>query len=625
MNAQHLRAFLWLRWRLLANQWRRSGRLNSALMIFLCVCAAAAVIPLFGGSLWLGFYLIPKASPLHLLAAWDVLVLVFLFFWSIGLVTELQRSEPLALSKFMHLPVSVTGAFLINYVSSLLSLSLILFVPVMLGFALALLFTRGVIMLPSLLGLTAFLLMVTALNYQFRGWVASLMSNPRRKRTIIAVATGLFILVTQLPNIINAYAPWDPRKLNPDLESQARQDELLRQSRARKISPAEFERRNLALQQERITRIQEANRQTVDRLSRTARLVNLVLPVGWLPLGVTAAAEGNVVPSLLGFAGMALIGAASLRRAYKGTIDLYQGGPSNVKGVAGPAPGARPHPQPLAPATVSAGRARPRTSLLEARIPGLSEPVSAIALGGFRSLLRAPEAKMIVLSSLIMIVFFGSFLMRGGQQGSEWSRPLIGMGAMMIVLFSLSNIMANQFGFDRDGFRVFVLSAARRRDILLGKNLALAPLVLAVGLALLVLLQALRPMRLDHFLALLPQFVSMYLLACILMNLLSIFAPVHVPSGSLRPANPSVTTVLLQLVTMLILLPMIQALTLIPLGAEFLMDLVRGPSRLPVCLILTLVECGLVVLIYLSVLRWQGRLLQQREQRILERVIARAE
>ena len=63
------------------------------------------------------------------LFAWDALVFAFLFFWLIGLITELQRSDSLALSKFLHLPVSASGAFLINYFGSLLRLSLIVFVP----------------------------------------------------------------------------------------------------------------------------------------------------------------------------------------------------------------------------------------------------------------------------------------------------------------------------------------------------------------------------------------------------------------------------------------------------------------------------------------------------------------
>ena len=47
--------------------------------------------------------------------------------------------------------------------------------------------TKGILLLPVLPALAAFLLMVTALTYQFQGWLASLMSNPRRRRTVIVV------------------------------------------------------------------------------------------------------------------------------------------------------------------------------------------------------------------------------------------------------------------------------------------------------------------------------------------------------------------------------------------------------------------------------------------------------
>ncbi len=48
-----------------------------------------------------------------------------------------------------------------------------------------------------------------------------------------------------------------------------------------------------------------------------------------------------------------------------------------------------------------------RRHFLEARLPGLSEPVSAVALAGFRSLLRAPEAKMMLMTPLIMVRMVG--------------------------------------------------------------------------------------------------------------------------------------------------------------------------------------------------------------------------
>ena len=264
----------------------------------------------------------------------------------------------------------------------------------------------------------------------------------------------------------------------------------------------------------------------------------MVLPVGWLPLGVMAAAEGRVVPSILGLLGMTLIGTASLWRAYRTTIGLYQGQSSQPERPAG---GPRSHRR-RAPGSRA-------SVLLEARLPGLSEPVSAIALGGLRSLVRSPEAKMMLLTPVIMIPIFGSMLLERActifrSRSGRWSPS----AAMVLVLFGVVQLMGNQFGFDRDGFRVFVLSPAPRRDILLGKNLAFAPLALGMAVILLTIVQVVCPLRLDHFLAMFPQYVSMFLLFCIFTNLMSIYAPFHVAAGSLKPSNPKLSTVLLQLV-----------------------------------------------------------------------------
>jgi hypothetical protein len=95
---------------------------------------------------------------------------------------ELQRTEPLSLSKLMHLPISTNGAFLINYLSSLISVSLILFLPAMLGITLGVALGQSPLFLLLLPLLAAFLFMVTALTYQFQGWLASLMANKRRRQ-----------------------------------------------------------------------------------------------------------------------------------------------------------------------------------------------------------------------------------------------------------------------------------------------------------------------------------------------------------------------------------------------------------------------------------------------------------
>ncbi|MFI5457497.1 MAG: hypothetical protein ACHRXM_18800 [Isosphaerales bacterium] len=607
MNWQHLQAFVWLRWRLLANQWRRAGALNAVLMIIVTVGALVTAVPLFIGCFTLGLYLIPKAAPAHLMYAWDGVVVVFLFCWGIGLVTELQRTEPLSLSKFLHLPVSVNGAFLINYVSSLLRLSLIVFGPVMFAFALALIFVKGMLLLPVLPSLAAFLLMVTALTYQVQGWLAALMSNPRRRRTVIVATTMTFVLITQLPNLLNFYAPWGAQRRADQSAILVKELANLEHAwKAHEFDAIEHLRRQQEVMQKHKLASQQTDRESAERWGQTARLLNMVLPVGWLPLGVMAGAEGHVMPAILGLLGMTLIGTASLWRAYRTTLGLYQGQFTKRRG--------RPAPAVAAPASTR----KPGARLLEARLPGLSEPVSAIALAGLRSLVRAPEAKMMLLTPVLMSVIFGSMLWRGRHTMPDWVRPLVAIAAMLVVLLGVLQLMVNQFGFDRDGFRVFVLCAARRRDILLGKNLAFAPLALGIAAILLTIVQVVCPMRLDHFLAMVPQYVSMFLLFCILTNLLSIYGPIYIAPGSLKPSNPRLVTVLLQLVTIMVFFPLTQGLTLLPLGIEALLRFLGWPEGAPTCLVLTLAECAVIVIIYHFSLVWQGGLLQTREQKILE-------
>ena len=69
----------------------------------------------------------------------------------------------------------------------------------------------------------------------------------------------------------------------------------------------------------------QAGGDAVESWEQTARFINLVLPIGWLPLGVMAAAEGNIGPAILGLLGMTLLGAISLWRAYRTTLRLYRG------------------------------------------------------------------------------------------------------------------------------------------------------------------------------------------------------------------------------------------------------------------------------------------------------------
>jgi hypothetical protein len=615
VNREHLRAFLWLRWRLLVHQIQRGGVVNVVLLAILAVGAVLLAASLFVTFFLVGLFALDDASPQVLLYVWDGLVFGFLLLWSIGLLVDLQRSEVLSLDRFLHLPVSLKGAFLINYISSLVSVSLVIVVPPMIALALALVIARGPAMLMVFALLAAFLLMTTAVTYQFQGWLASLMANQRRRRTVIVVVTMAFVLLFQLPNLINILRPWQPERSDDSrAQIEGRKAELNRERDAGKITPAEYNRRAFELTRDEQAHNDEAKAQAVrqlEQVEQVVRVANLVLPPGWLPLGAAACAEGKVLYGLLGALGMGAIGLLSLRRAYRTTVRLYTGEFTSGKKAAA-----------TAAAPVKPGQ--PARHLLEKTLPWVSEQASAIALGGFRSLLRAPEAKMLLLTPIIMVLIFGSMFLAQKVTVPEMVRPLVVFGGLSMLLLSMGQLIGNQFGFDRSGFRVFVLSAAPRRDILLGKNLAVAPLVLGLGVMVVVLVQALQRMRFEHFLAAFPQMVSMFLLYCLVANCQSIYAPMAIRPGSFKPVTPKAVPILLQMAFALFS-PLIYLPVLLPLGIEFALEELAGVQGIPICLLLSVVECAAVVYVYRLVLGWEGSLLQAREKKILELVTTKAE
>ena len=202
MNREQLKTILWLRWRLMCNQWRRSGGLGAVISMLVGVGAIMLGALSFAGRIARGDFRPGQGS----LAANHHVRLagrhrVFLFFWMIGLLTELQRSETIDLQKLMHLPVALGQMFGINYLVSHFRLEHRLrrsrhartgHRP---GIA------RGpemILLLPLALSMV---LMITAWTYCLRGWLATMMTNPRRRRTMIMCITFGFILFSQGPNL----------------------------------------------------------------------------------------------------------------------------------------------------------------------------------------------------------------------------------------------------------------------------------------------------------------------------------------------------------------------------------------------------------------------------------------
>jgi hypothetical protein len=200
----------------------------------------------------------------------------------------------------------------------------------------------------------------------------------------------------------------------------------------------------------------------------------------------------------------------------------------------------------------------------------------------------------------------------------------VATGVMVFSMFLMVGFVANQFGFDRDGFRAFVLSPIERRFILIGKNLAALPA--AVGSASLLLVAVTVWLRLSPlvFLATMCQLVSGLCLWAIGGYLLSILVPYRIQPGSLRPTKmPALAMVMLVLSQMA--MPLAMSPVFFPPLIGWLAERAGGPPAAVVNLALSAVFALIMVAIYKATLAPFGRLLRSREMRILETVSADVE
>jgi hypothetical protein len=586
VNRDQLKTILWLRWRLTRNQWQRAGGFGAVMAVIVSVGAvvmgaATFVGGLLGAALGLG-----EVKPMVVMWIWLGVTVVFLFFWLIGLLAELQRSETIDLQRLMHLPVALGQMFVINYVASHFALSIILMLPAMTGLAIGLTFSRGPAMLLLLPLAWSMVFMISAWTYCLRGWLATMMSNPRRRRAIIMGITLAFILAAQLPNFY--FNVFGGRK---------------RFDRPKGATPEEVQR-------DRATR-DAKDHATVSQLIAVQKFI----PPLWLPYGALGLAEHRVLPALLGTFGCLGLGAFGLRRAYRSTVKFYQGeigGQASARVV-----------QPVPTATASPAKAG--KTLVELRLPLVPEQAAAVALGTFRSMLRAPEVKMAWGTSFIVTLILGaSVFWRAAPKIPAAAKPFIVVGAMGFSLFMLVQFLANQFGFDRDGFRAFVLSPVDRRLILLGKNLATWPVSATPGLLVLAMISYWLRLPLLIAVAAAFQLATLLLLGSLAGNLLSILVPFHITAGSLKPTRMPALA-MLTMVLCQFLFPVAMIPVFVPALLEWLWQLAGWPVLVPVNLILSALLATLTAILYWQTLGPLGRLLQRREIKILNTVTAEQE
>ncbi|NOS68827.1 MAG: hypothetical protein HOP33_02755 [Verrucomicrobia bacterium] len=584
MNWEQLKTVFWLRWTLTRNQWRRSGGLGAVIAVVVGVGAVVAGTMSFAGGILGAVYGLREASPVLVMGVWAGITAVFLLAWLIGMLAELQRSETIDLQRLMHLPVALGQMFAVNYLTSHFAASIIAFVPAMIGLAIGLAYVRGAAMLLLLPLALSMVFMVTAWTYCLRGWLASMMTNPRRRRTIIMGITFAIILLAQSPNIYFNVI----RRMGAKPAITATTPDSARQQRDARSAEEKKMFGNMVAAQK-------------------------FIPPLWLPVGARALAEENAWPALLGTLGGVTIGALGLYRAYRSTWRFFHGETGGKAAVTGKSTAASP------------SRKAGSNQFLELRLPGVPEQAAALALATFRSMLRAPEVKMAWATSFIVAIIVGAGVFRSAAANvSDVAKPFIAAGVAAFSVFMQFGFLANQFGFDRDGFRALVQSPAERRLILLGRNLATLPVGVIFGTLMTTLVSIGLHLSMTGTIAALFQLATTLMLAGIAGNLLSILVPYRMQPGTMKPTKMPALAMLMMVLCQLSS-PLATSPVMLPPLFEWLWRRAGWPGVVPVNLFFSMGLAGLAAFAYWQMLGPLGRLLQRRETRILAVVTAEVE
>jgi hypothetical protein len=314
---------------------------------------------------------------------------------------------------------------------------------------------------------------------------------------------------------------------------------------------------------------------------------------------------------------MLLVAWLSLRSNYLATMRFYKG-----ETDARAATSSRHAKKDLALGKLTTAR---RSRWIEFGLPGLHDETNAVLGLTWQSMLRAPEVKL-----YLLLPFVSPFILFGALQA--WKIPPVDelkaglvVVASAVTMLMAAGLISNQFGFDRAGFRAFVLSPIRRDRILQARNIAIAPFLLIQSGFLATAVSFYFGLPFDKLFCAILLTAAMLPTFCLLMNLMSILTPFALAAGSIQPQQlnfiPLMTNMGLSM-----FMPIIVGFTLMPLGLEWLLDQAVVASRwFPIALLLSVPWVGFSFWLYAKVIPWQGKLLSRREQEILRVVTSKAE
>jgi hypothetical protein len=423
-----LRAFAWMRWRVLLNSLERTGARDSLERFSLAVdqlgpiIAALLLVPsalgLAGLSAYAGYWL-AAGTPAFTFQSLRILLLLGCVF-AVFAPLLLPSMDPTAIVRLLLLPIRQTTLYAAQAVGALSEPWVLLSVPVVIalpiglaaggaGPAAIITFLAGILFLICLVGLST----LSAL-------LLHLVVRDRRRGELFAL---LFIMLVPALSVL-------PTVLMQSQERPPREHRSERPPRARGLPPW---------------------------ISRGAAVANVVAPSELFARTARAAAQHKLADAPVPLALLVVIGGA-LHGFGLLTFSRLLKSPQASGGA-------------RRASTAGQGRALHH-------LPGLPRASGAVALAQVRLALRTPRGRSILLSPLIVFTLVAIVMHRQGDMDIAGLSLADGFNLAMfgsaVSILAIQPFAMNQFAVDRAGLTMALLAPLRTIDLLVGKAVGLA-------------------------------------------------------------------------------------------------------------------------------------------------------
>ena len=495
----------------------------------------------------------------------DIYLGLFLLVWVSSLLMEIQRADFVDFRKMLYLPVSLKMVFAMNSLSSVISPMTMFFVFPVLGLTLGLVRDFGMLSWLVLPLAAAFFLMLNSWTYYFRGWLAVLMENKKRRRFLMVFLPFLVFAVAQAPNLMFTAT------------------------------------RGLRTQNKSHRGVQ------TESLQEVLFTVNKIVPVGWFPYGAQALQQRDLSSLSFCFLGLLSLGAIGLVKGYRSTWNYYLGVQTLRKPTSNES---------------KQDKGKRKRRLFALNIPYLQSDTSALTLACFLGYLRHPRVRMQMAVGLFMPLIFLVIFHKGMSDSPKmfaWHGKALPLLLVVLPMLNMSVFVFSVFGNSPREFQAYLLFPIEKRKLIAAKNLALFPFVGGIHLLIVSTGAILLSLSCLEIVNLLIQIVPLYLLFCIGGNFSSIYLPYRIRMETMGRSKSMSGSFLTDLF-FLTLVPILLLPSVVCLLIDSFLERFTHYDGFSIGLILSVLYFAGVTLIYLKSLRWAAARLADRQFTVLDKL-----